>query len=63
MVTPETVCPKCGGNRHLEMGRSSEAPLTSILRCETCGHVWMRDSPARCSVATTSGCSKRVQQH
>ena len=28
-----------GRRRSLEMGQSSEAPLTSMLRCKACGHV------------------------
>jgi len=58
MATTPHICPKCKGDRAVEMGQSSDAPLTSILRCERCGHVWMREAPSAARVCPRCGSAR-----
>lgn len=58
MATIEHICPKCKANRAIEMGQSSDAPVTSILRCERCGHVWMGDTPDAVRVCPRCGSAR-----
>ena len=57
MSTTQLTCPRCHANRTKKIGQSSDAPATSILRCEACGHVWMPDSPSG-PLPATPACSK-----
>ena len=58
MATTQHTCPKCKANGATEMGQSSDAPLTSILRCDRCGHVWMGEESAAVRVCPRCGSAR-----